>query len=175
MVSGVSTGIEPLFAPVYWRHYYKPTDDGSRELAKELVVTPEFERFGKLAEGAYDVEVRDHFEIQKIVQAHIDNAVSKTINLPKDYPVGDLADIWLSYLPYLKGATFYREGSREFEPLTPVHLDDAVKMSKNPRRFEFYKTETPRETNWVEVNSMDCVDGTCEIPYMKQETYQGVN
>lgn len=158
MVAGVSTGIEPLFAPMYYRHYYKPTDDGSRKLAKELVVTPEFERFGKLAEGAYDVSVRDHFEIQKIVQVHIDNAVSKTVNLPKDYQVGDLADLWIEYLPYLKGTTFYREGSREFEPLTPVRLDEALAMKKTPKA---------EEANYAELNSMDCIDGSCEVPWLQ--------
>lgn len=157
MVAGVSTGIEPLFAPVYWRHFFKPTDDGSRKLAKELVVTPEFERFGELAEGAYDVSVRDHFEIQKTVQAHIDNAVSKTVNLPKNYPIEELADIWLEYLPYLKGTTFYREGSREFEPLTPVRLEDALKMKRVPKA---------EEANYAELNSMDCPDGICEVPWV---------
>lgn len=156
MVSGVSTGIEPLFAPVYYRHYLKPTDDGSRKLAKELVVTPEFERFGELAEGAYDVSVRDHFEIQKIVQAHIDNAVSKTINLPKDYPLGDLADVWLEALPYIKGSTIYREGSRGEEPLTPVRLTDAMGMNLKKAVVEF---------NPADQAAMDCVDGTCEVPW----------
>ena len=157
MVAGVSTGIEPLFAPVYYRHFYKPTDDGSRKLAKELVVTPEFERFGELAEGAYDVSVHDHFEIQKAVQAHVDNAVSKTINLPKNYPIEELADVWLEYLPYLKGTTFYREGSREFEPLSPVRLDDALKMKRVPKA---------EEANYAELNSMDCPEGVCEVPWV---------
>jgi ribonucleotide reductase alpha subunit len=174
MVAGVSTGIEPLFAPVYWRHYFKPTNDGNKELAKELVVTPEFQQFGDLAEGAYDVEVSNHFEIQKIVQAHIDNAVSKTINLPKDYPVGQLSDIWLSYLPYLKGSTFYRQGSREFEPLEPVRLEDAIKMSHNPRRFEFYKAATV-ESNQADLNSMDCPDGSCSLDAWKVEHAEAVS
>lgn len=158
MVSGVSTGIEPLFAPVYWRRYYKPTADGSRELAKELVVTPEFERFGELAEGAYDVEVTTHFEIQKIVQSHIDNAVSKTINLPKDYPVGDLAALWLSYLPYLKGTTLYREGSRGEEPLEYIPVKEAHK---------YIKKETKVEYNPVDQNAMDCPDGSCDVPWLQ--------
>lgn len=184
MVSGVSTGIEPLFAPVYWRHYYKPTNDGSRELAKELVITPEFERFGELAEGAYDVSVRDHFEVQKIVQAHIDNAVSKTINLPKGYEVGDLADLWLSYLPYLKGSTFYREGSREFEPLEPVRMKDADLITKAAKGeivyqpigsqqvadpLDLYHAQVTYESNPVDQAAMDCVDGTCEVPWVAKE------
>lgn len=156
MVSGVSTGVEPLFAPVYWRRYNKPTEDGSIKKAKELVVTPEFERFGELAEGAYDVSVRDHLEMQKIVQAHVDNAVSKTINLPKDYPIEELSNLWLEYLPYCKGFTFYREGSRGEEPLEYIKLEDAVKMNLKKAVVEF---------NPVDQGAMDCVDGTCDVPW----------
>lgn len=158
MVAGVSTGIEPLFAPVYYRRYYKPTPDGSRKLHRELVITPEFERFGELAEGAYDVEVSTHFEIQKIVQRHIDNAVSKTINLPKDYPVGDLASLWLSYLPYLKGTTLYREGSRGEEPLEYIPADKAryaIEAETGPATVEY----NPSDQAYL-----DCPDGICEIP-----------
>lgn len=154
MVSGVSSGIEPLFSAVYKRHYYKPTDDGSRQLAEEIVVTPEFERFGGLAEGAYDIPVRDHFEVQKIVQAHIDNAVSKTINLPKNHPIEELSSLWLEYLPYLKGTTFYREGSRGDEPLEYVPLNQAAKYLKKPHVVEF---------NIEELSIMDCPDGVCNI------------
>ena len=158
MVAGVSTGIEPLFAPVYFRHFFRPTDDGSKDMAKELVVTPEFERFGTLAEGAYDLTPREHFEMQKIVQKHIDNAVSKTINLPKEFPVEELADVWLDYLPYLKGTTFYREGSRDFEPLEPVRAADLERVLAEQEVLPTY------EANWEDQNAMDCPDGVCEIP-----------
>jgi ribonucleoside-diphosphate reductase alpha chain len=180
MVAGVSTGIEPLFAPVYWRHYKVLTEDGTdTRLEKELVVTPEFEKFGRLAEGAYDIAVRDHFEIQKIVQRHIDNAVSKTINLPKNYPVEDLAALWLEYLPYFKGSTFYREGSRGNEPLEyiPMRLAKAMidKHEKGvitPRLFETYADDgvvkVVHEDNPIDRAIYDCADGSCEIPYMKE-------
>ena len=160
MVSGVSSGIEPLFSAVYKRHYYKPTDDGSRQLAEEIVVTPEFEKFGGLAEGAYDIPVRDHFEVQKIVQQHIDNAVSKTINLPKNHPVEELSNLWLEYLPYLKGTTFYREGSRGSEPLEYIPLAEAHKYLKKPHVVEF---------NIEDQSIMDCPDGACSI-----DTYRAI-
>lgn len=163
MVAGVSSGIEPLFAPVYRRRFYKPTDDGSRELAEELVVTPEFERFGDMAEGAYDLEPREHFEIQAIVQAQIDNAVSKTINLPKDYPVEELADVWLEFLPKIKGATIYREGSREFEPL------QAIRMSEIPKVL-FNGEDHVTEFNAADQAAFDCPDGVCEVPWLSSSS-----
>lgn len=161
MVSNVSTGIEPLFAPAYWRRFYRPTADGSRKLDKELVLDPlwgELDAAGKdtsILEGAYDVTPEGHFDMQRICQNYIDNATSKTINLPNDYKVENLADLWLEYLPYLKGTTFYRAGSRGQEPLEaiPAASIGAI-LARN------VATEAPVN----EQNSMDCIDGVCEIP-----------
>lgn len=163
MVSNVSTGIEPLFAPAYWRRFYRPTPDGSRHLDKELVVDPlwnDLVEQGKdvsVLEGAYDISPIGHFEMQRITQRHIDNATSKTINLPNDYKVDSLSDLWLEYLPYLKGTTFYRAGSRGQEPLEAIPLDQVPALMVQSR----YK---PQDATVAELNSMDCADGSCEIP-----------
>lgn len=160
MVAGVSSGIEPLFAPVYYRHYGKANEENNeRNIARELVITEEFQQYGDLAEGAYDVNPRAHFEVQKIVQAHIDNAVSKTINLPKDFPMEELAELWLTYLPYIKGSTFYREGSRGQEPLEYVPLADAAQ----------YLTKGTVESNYEDLSAMDCVDGSCDVKWPVSE------
>lgn len=158
MVAGVSSGIEPLLAPVYYRHYYVAEKDATRRLEKELVVTNEFEKFPDLVEGAYDLTPRQHFQMQSIVQRHIDNAVSKTINLPKDYPVEELGDVWLEFLGSIKGSTFYREGSREFEPLEPVRMEDVGLVLREA------KSMVSTESNYEELGAMDCPDGICELP-----------
>lgn len=161
MVSNVSTGIEPLFAPAYWRRFYRPTADGSRQLDKELVIDPlwdSLESQGKsidVLEGAYDISPETHFRMQQICQKHIDNATSKTINLPSDYAVDSLSDLWLEYLPTLKGTTFYRAGSRGQEPLEAIPLTQA-KMLRLSQHFADAKIN--------EQNMMDCIDGVCEIP-----------
>jgi ribonucleoside-diphosphate reductase alpha chain len=162
MVSNVSTGIEPLFAPAYWRRFYRPTPDGSRQLDKELVIDPLWTRLeeeGKdidVLEGAYDIEPRGHFDMQKVCQDHIDNATSKTINLPENYSLDNLSDLWLEYLPYLKGTTFYRAGSRGEEPLEAIPLAEARKL---------VALKTPHfDADINEQNLMDCVGDTCEIP-----------
>lgn len=161
MVSGVSTGIEPLFSAAYWRRFYRPTSDGSRELDTQLVVDPlweEFEAQGKdtsILEGAYDIDPYDHFDMQRICQRHIDNATSKTINLPSDYKIDALSDLWLEFLPELKGTTFYRAGSRGAEPLEAIPLDQARAVIASNKHTQSSITEQ---------NSMDCPDGVCEIP-----------
>lgn len=149
MVAGVSSGIEPLPAVVYWRTFFSQESDTGRK--KELVIDDAYHKYGSdLIESAADLSPRDHFEIQKICQKHTDNAVSKTINLPEDYPIDDLADLWLEYLPYIKGSTFYRWGSRDFEPISPIPKD----------QWEGIIDEaTTKELEEI----LDCPKGSCEI------------
>lgn len=149
MVQGVTTGIEPLFAPAYYRRRWV----GDTK-ATSLVVSNEYARFGELAEGAYDIPVDKHFAMQQVVQKHIDNAVSKTINLPADYPVEDLSQIWLENLNYLKGTTLYRAGSRGEEPMEAMPLEEAKEAAKMVEH-------TTGMT--MEQYAMDCVDGVCEV------------
>jgi ribonucleoside-diphosphate reductase alpha chain len=159
-VAGVSSGIEPLFAPVYYRHFGKTEVDGNeRNITKELVITQEFQLYGDLAEGAYDIHPRDHFEMQRLIQKHVDNSISKTINLPKDFPVEELGELWLEYLPDLKGTTFYREGSRGQEPLEYIPLTEAAK----------YLGQAEPESNYEDLGALECIDGVCEIPQFREK------
>jgi len=157
MVSNVSTGIEPLFAPAYWRRFYRPTPDGSRQIDKELVIDPLWDTVAdpSVLEGAYDIAPEAHFDVQRICQKHIDNAVSKTINLPENYPVESLSDLWLEYLPDLKGTTFYRAGSRGEEPLQAIPLEEAKTLY---REHQHHSAATIEEQS-----SMDCPDGSCDV------------
>jgi ribonucleoside-diphosphate reductase alpha chain len=156
MVCGVSTSLEPLFAPAYWRRWKVTDENGYDKDMEELVVSDEYHKFGDLAVGAYDISVRAHFEMQKTVQKHIDNAVSKTINLPEDFPVDELSDLWLEYLPYCKGTTFYRAGSRGKEPLKVIPIGEIDSLLES-RGFD------SEEGTIDEMNSMDCVSGVCSI------------
>jgi ribonucleoside-diphosphate reductase alpha chain len=70
--------------------------------------------------------MRDHFEMQRVCQKHVDNAISKTINLRPGVSEEELSDLYMEYLPELKGVTVYPEGSRENQPLTPLSLDEAM-------------------------------------------------
>jgi ribonucleoside-diphosphate reductase alpha chain len=157
MVSHVSSGIEPLNPAVYWRNYYKPTPGGERELTRELVVEEAYHKYPDLVQSAVDIPVRAHFEMQRIVQKHIDNAVSKTINLANDFPEDEFGDIWLEYLPYLKGTTVYRYGSRKNEPINPVPRDQWDKVIAANK-------VVADEMTVEEFTSLDCVGGVCEIP-----------
>lgn len=155
-----SSGIEPMFAPAYERRYFE------LDVRKtELVFHPLFAQFmdqGRSVEhfvGSHDISVRDHMEVQRIIQRHSDNAVSKTINMPHDYSMNEMAKLWLEYLPELKGTTFYRENTRgyvnaegqiEEPPLKAISLEEAKR-----RYSEAHKTDA------VAVD--DCPSGICDI------------
>ncbi len=154
-----SSGIEPSFSPAYERRFWK---DGVRQT--RLVYHPLFEEYMKAGKdvsnfvSAHELSVRDHLEVQKIVQRHVDNAVSKTINMAHDYPIEDMEKLWLEYLPHLKGTTFYRDKTRGFvnaqgeieePPLKPISLDEAKERFKQEHQ--------------VGDAVADCPSGVCEI------------
>jgi ribonucleoside-diphosphate reductase alpha chain len=129
MVCEVSSGIEPIFAMAYERRYRK-----GQEHAMEIVADPLFKRYvsqGKSTknfQNSYDLSMRDHLEMQRTCQRHIDNAVSKTINLPPGTTAEELSDLFMEYFPELKGVTVYPVGSRENQPLTPLSAEVAEQL-----------------------------------------------
>lgn len=157
MVAGVSSGIEPIPAPVYWRNYFKPTKTGERVLETELVVEDAFYKYSHdIVQSAIDVPVEAHFKMQATVQRHIDNAVSKTINMAEGADMREFSDAWLEYLPYCKGTTVYRFGSRENEPINPVPRDQWDKVVA--------ENASQSEMTVEEFMALDCPGGVCEVP-----------
>jgi ribonucleotide reductase alpha subunit len=155
-VSGVSTGIEPYMAPVYWRRIKTINENLKTIVEKVLVIEPAYEKFGELCEGSADISVEDHFKMQQTVQKHLDSACSKTINLPEDYPIDNLSEIWLDNLPTLKGTTFYRFNSRENQPFEPI-------LSKD---IELVLRETPESMIRRKERNKDegeCLSGVCIV------------
>jgi ribonucleotide reductase alpha subunit len=98
-----------------------------------------------------DLSVRNHMEVQAICQKHIDNSISKTINIPNDYDINDYGDLMLEFGPQLKGMTVYRQGSRGNEPLSPVTVEQAIEYLENEQAIEGSA-------------ATDCPSGICELP-----------
>lgn len=149
MVQNVTSGIEPMFAPAYRRKFR----DGE-DLREEVVVHPLFQQFVadgrsvKHFQGAYQLKLRDHFEMQRICQKHLDNACSKTINVLPGTSAEELSDLYMEFLPELKGLTVYPEGSREDQPLTPLTYEEAL---------EYAQTAT------IAADGGKCRSGVCDI------------
>jgi ribonucleoside-diphosphate reductase alpha chain len=139
ILAGCAGGIEPFFALAFVRHVL----DGARlpetnprfeaalrragawseELvarvraegsARHLAGIPE--SVARLYPSAYDVAPERHLDVQQAFQRHVDNAVSKTVNLPASATPEDVRAIYLSaWRRGLKGVTVFREGSKGAE------------------------------------------------------------
>ncbi|RIK97314.1 MAG: adenosylcobalamin-dependent ribonucleoside-diphosphate reductase [Proteobacteria bacterium] len=136
ILAGSSGGIEPYFALAFVRHVLDgqrlPETNARFEAAlraagahrEELVARvrregsarriPELpEPVRRLFPTAYDIAPERHLDVQQAFQRHVDNAVSKTINLPADATPEDVRQIYRSaWRRGLKGVTVFRESSK---------------------------------------------------------------
>jgi ribonucleoside-diphosphate reductase alpha chain len=96
----VSTGIEPAYAWSYRRR--KRTADGWRTYRVEdhahRRYRAEHDPTGPLPEAfvsAQALRVEDHLQMMAAVAPFVDAGISKTVNVPADYPFAEFADLYL--------------------------------------------------------------------------------
>jgi len=90
---------------------------------------------------AHEVAPQWHVAMQAALQAHIDNAVSKTVNLSADATVEDVDRILrLAYQEGCKGITVYRDQSR------PDQVLSGIQKSQKPASVEAGPRPRPRMT-----------------------------
>jgi ribonucleoside-diphosphate reductase alpha chain len=142
IIAGTSAGIEPLFALAYRRQNvlegetlaeWNPLflrfarDHGldSPELLTRLAregslgaVTGVAESVRELFRTALEIAPEDHLRIQAAFQKHVDNAVSKTVNLPWAATEEQIREIYQrAWQLRLKGITVFRYGSKDQQVL----------------------------------------------------------
>jgi ribonucleoside-diphosphate reductase alpha chain len=142
IIAGCSSGIEPVFALIYTRKnilggeemyevnkYFKKTLEEhnlySEDLIKEISKTGSIKNIKEIPESirkvfvtALDISPEDHVRMQAAFQKYVDNAVSKTVNLPNSATKDDVKKVFmLAYKLRCKGVTVYREGSRAAQVL----------------------------------------------------------
>jgi ribonucleoside-diphosphate reductase alpha chain len=68
-----------------------------------------------------DIAPKDHVAMQASFQRHVDNAVSKTVNLPQAATVEQVQAIFLlAHRLRCKGITVYRFGSKAEQPVSLI-------------------------------------------------------
>ena len=135
LIASCSAGIEPLYHIAYERHVLgderlpelQPAFERlarrrgfySDALMQRLLSEPP-ERIEEIPEDvrrlfatAHTVSPEWHVRMQAAFQEHVDNAVSKTVNLPRQATTDDVDGVYrLAYRLGCKGITVYRDASR---------------------------------------------------------------
>jgi ribonucleoside-diphosphate reductase alpha chain len=136
IIAGCSSGIEPLFAVSFVREvmegkklveinpYFQNSAIISgfynEELMKKISQTGSVQQiknipqeFKKIFKTSLDIQPEVHVKMQAALQKYVDNAVSKTVNLPENAKPKDIAKIYLlAHRLGCKGITVYRYNSK---------------------------------------------------------------
>ncbi|MDA0910554.1 MAG: adenosylcobalamin-dependent ribonucleoside-diphosphate reductase, partial [Proteobacteria bacterium] len=132
LANNVSNGIEPSFAHHYARNVIRAGKKSKEKvdvfsyelLAYRQLVNKEAMPFTKdpaqkLPEyfiSADNVKPKEHVDIQAAAQKWVDSSISKTANVPTDFPFADFKDIYLyAYHQGLKGCTTFRFNPEVFQ------------------------------------------------------------
>ncbi len=143
---GTSQGIEPIFSVVYMRNVQESLGSNlieinneferfaleqgfySDELMSSLAGRTTIQDVEEIPEDvrrlfvtAFDVSPEWHVKMQAAFQKYVDNAVSKTINLPSSATPQDVESAYLqAYNLGCKGITIYRDQSKSVQVLQPL-------------------------------------------------------
>jgi ribonucleoside-diphosphate reductase alpha chain len=137
ILADTSASIEPLFAVAYHRahvlsgeplvevhphflSYLERHGLRSDSVMSEVLAKGRLEEVGGLPDEvkrlfvtALEIAPEQHVAMQAAFQAHVDNAVSKTVNLPEEAPRESVAYVYqLAWRLGLKGVTVFRYGSK---------------------------------------------------------------
>jgi ribonucleoside-diphosphate reductase alpha chain len=136
IIAGCSSGIEPIFAISFIRNVLSGTrlfetnplfemvakhrGFYSAQLLEKIATTGSLLKIDdipddvkKLFVTALDIQPEWHVRMQAVFQRYTDNAVSKTVNLPREATVDDVRGIYeLAWRLKCKGVTVFRYGSK---------------------------------------------------------------
>ena len=153
--NNASNGIEPSFAHSYSRNIIR---EGRKCKQKVDVLSYELLAYRKLldtdadpfaTEGehqlpdyfitAEDVTPTQHVDVQAAAQKWIDSSISKTANVPPDYPFETFQDIYMyAYEKGLKGCTTFRFNPQAFQGVLVKEQD----LANTSYRFTLEDGET---------------------------------
>ena len=161
IIADTSAAIEPFFALAYRRSHVleDKTMTETNPLLLEFLerydlqaerIMAEVTEKGRLSEvkdipealkrlfpTALEISPEHHLQIQTAFQKHVDNSVSKTVNLPQNADVEEVKQVyWRAWELGLKGVTVFRYGSKSRQVLSlgagekPYEYDHASKCDQ---------------------------------------------
>ena len=149
LANNASNGIEPSFAHHYSRNVIREGKKSKEKvdvysfelLAYRERINPDAMPFAedeatRLPDyfiAADDISPKEHVDVQAAAQKWVDSSISKTANVPTDYPYQDFKDIYrYAYQQGLKGCTTFRFNPAAFQGVLVKEKD----LENTTYRFE---------------------------------------
>lgn len=182
LAGNVSSGLEPTFAYTYTRKIRNGGENDVTEVEVEDYAWKMYRQHlgvekldpAQLPEyfvSSDEVTPLEHVTIQAALQRWVDSSISKTINVPKDYPFEDFKDIYMkAYELGLKGCTTFRPSDhitgvlvkKEDKKEAPAAKKGPPVSRPNELEGTTYKIKTPLSPDalYVTINDMINEDGS---------------
>ena len=139
---GISGGIEPIFANYYTRkteslhghdEYYKVYTPIVKKYMDENNIDDD-SNLPDFFVTAQTLDYTERIKMQAVWQKHIDASISSTVNVPNDFTVEQVEDLYMkAWEAGLKGVTIFRDGCSRAGILT---LDDDKNKKEVPQKLE---------------------------------------
>lgn len=136
---GISGGIEPIFANSYTRKteslhgkdvYYKVYTPIVQKYMDINGIKDEAE-LPDIFVTAGNLNYKDRIKMQAVWQNHIDASISSTVNVPNEFTVEEVADLYIkAWEAGLKGITIFRDGCKRTGILTTGNNSDQREEKK---------------------------------------------
>ena len=140
LANNASNGIEPSFAHHYSRNVIREGKKSKEKvevfsyelLAYRILINPKAMPFAETDEtrlpdyfvSADDIHPKEHVDIQAAAQKWVDSSISKTANVPTDYPYEAFKDIYTyAHAQGLKGCTTFRFNPAAFQGVLVKEAD----------------------------------------------------
>ncbi|PKL99709.1 MAG: ribonucleoside-diphosphate reductase, adenosylcobalamin-dependent, partial [Gammaproteobacteria bacterium HGW-Gammaproteobacteria-7] len=140
LANNASNGIEPSFAHHYSRNVIREGKKSKEKvevfsfelLAYRMLINPKAIPYAETDEArlpeyfiaADDIGPKQHVDIQAAAQLWVDSSISKTANVPTDYPFEDFKDIYrYAHEKGLKGCTTFRFNPGAFQGVLVKEAD----------------------------------------------------
>lgn len=174
LLTGVSSGIEPVFEFAFTRHDRLGEHKIYHQLYEEwMKKTQNLKNSQSIKKPDYFVSAseltpEEHIRVQAVIQQYTDSSISKTVNAPNDHTVEDVKRIYsLAYKLGCKGLTYFRDGSRagvlerevapkpvekpvEEKPVHPVYI---IKPRPAVVHGSTYRMNTPVGAAFITINT----------------------
>jgi len=185
----ISSGLEPVFALSYIRKVRTGGEnetvnqevcDYAYKIYKEKNPDSEIKNLPEYFVTTDQITPKEHIDMQAALQNSIDSSISKTINVPTNFPFEEFKDIYMyAYEKGLKGCTTFRpnekmtgilireEDKKKPEEKEKIEISNYEKEVIQPRPIELlgktYKIKTPLSAQGLYITINDIKESSGKI------------